>query len=506
MDRPKAGSVPHSAGHHTQRIAAVALMLGAVVAPILALSKDDDSEARFSIDGAGILESSSTNAFDRGPTQGFFESLGTNGRKCSTCHVQADAWSLAPAHARALEADDPLFTPNDGSDCPPLQASQGADSGRSSQLLQYGLIRVQISIPANAGFALESATNPAGCTIAPGSNENGGQFFLFRRPLPSTNLIFESAIMWDGRETLQPITTQDGQQGLQPLHFDLADQANSATTGHAQGAPIAGSPAQADIVSFESGLYTAQRLQLAKSSSGVALLEANGAHGGAEYLQNTVAPAFFIGVNDPLKPGFRNASFDLYTAWEPGSGGYKELSPMQKAIGRGEALFNNTRFVIHDVPGLNSTPTDPLFNPSDPLAGQDVVAGCGLCHNNPNVGNHSTSLPINIGITMASPSNNDGSPNTSLDIANLPVYTLRNSVTGTRVQVTDPGKAMISGKWTDIGKTKGPMLRGLAGRAPYFHNGSAKDLATVVQFYNSRFNIGLTSEQVADMVAFLSAL
>ncbi|HME69976.1 MAG TPA: hypothetical protein VKM54_08920 [Myxococcota bacterium] len=34
--------------------------------------------------------------------------------------------------------------------------------------------------------------------------------------------------------------------------------------------------------------------------------------------------------------------------------------------------------------------------------------------------------------------------------------------------MTDPGKAMLSGKWTDIGKTKGPMLRGLAGRAPYF--------------------------------------
>ena len=37
--------------------------------------------------------------------------------------------------------------------------------------------------------------------------------------------------------------------------------------------------------------------------------------------------------------------------------------------------------------------------------------------------------------------------------------------------LADPGKAMLSSKWTDIGKTKGPMLRGLAARAPYFHNG-----------------------------------
>jgi cytochrome c peroxidase len=50
------------------------------------------------------------------------------------------------------------------------------------------------------------------------------------------------------------------------------------------------------------------------------------------------------------------------------------------------------------------------------------------------------------------------------------------------------------------------MLRGLAGRAPYLHNGSAKDLTTVVNFYNQRFNIGFTPQQVSDLVAFLSAL
>jgi hypothetical protein len=185
---------------------------------------------------------------------------------------------------------------------------------------------------------------------------------------------------------------------------------------------------------------------------------------------------------------------------------YASLHPSQQAIGRGEALFNNTTFVIHDVAGLNSVPSDPLYNPKDPLAGQGINGGCAICHNNPNVGNHSTSLPINIGITMAQLTNNDGSPNNLLDIANLPIYTLRNSATGVSVNVTDPGKVMLSGKWTDIGKTKGPMLRGLAGRAPYFHNGSAKALTTVVNFYNQRFAIGLTSEQVSDLVAFLNAL
>ena len=151
-------------------------------------------------------------------------------------------------------------------------------------------------------------------------------------------------------------------------------------------------------------------------------------------------------------------------------------------------------------------PEDPLYNPDDPLAGQDISGGCGVCHNNPNVGNHSSSLPINIGVALAQPTNNDGSANNVLDIKHLPVYTLQNLATGVTIAVTDPGKAMISGRWTDIGKTKGPMLRGLAGRPPYFHNGSAKDLATVVKFYDTRFNIGLTPQQVRDLVAFLNAL
>ena len=53
---------------------------------------------------------------------------------------------------------------------------------------------------------------------------------------------------------------------------------------------------------------------------------------------------------------------------------------------------------------------------------------------------------------------------------------------------------------------KGPILRGLAGRAPYFHNGSAAALLDAVNFYDIRFGLGLTSQQRADLVAFLGAL
>jgi cytochrome c peroxidase len=73
------------------------------------------------------------------------------------------------------------------------------------------------------------------------------------------------------------------------------------------------------------------------------------------------------------------------------------------------------------------------------------------------------------------------------------------------VNTTDPGGAMITGNFADVGKFKGPILRGLAARAPYFHNGS-ESLTDVLDFYESRFNIGFTLQERLDLVAFLNSL
>ena len=40
----------------------------------------------------------------------------------------------------------------------------------------------------------------------------------------------------------------------------------------------------------------------------------------------------------------------------------------------------------------------------------------------------------------------------------------------------------------------------------YFHNGFAKNLNEVVDFYNTRFNIKLTYREKSDLVAFLGSL
>lgn len=65
---------------------------------------------------------------------------------------------------------------------------------------------------------------------------------------------------------------------------------------------------------------------------------------------------------------------------------------------------------------------------------------------------------------------------------------------------------MITGLWKDVGRLKGPVLRGLPSRAPYFHNGSADSLADVIDFYDKRFNIGFTPQEREDLIAFPNAL
>ena len=77
---------------------------------------------------------------------------------------------------------------------------------------------------------------------------------------------------------------------------------------------------------------------------------------------------------------------------------------------------------------------------------------------------------------------------------------------GTATVSTDPGRAMVTGKCADIGKFRVPGLRGLAARAPYFHSGTANTLMDVINFYDTRFNLTITDDQKADLVAFMNTL
>jgi cytochrome c peroxidase len=228
-------------------------------------------------------------------------------------------------------------------------------------------------------------------------------------------------------------------------------------------------------------------------------LAANGATGGPVTLAQQLA-SFFIGVNDPLGLNpfgtpFSPVIFTEYGAWANLAGIGQPIAA-RSAIARGEQVFNSVPINITGVGGLN----DALNLPSIP-------GFCGTCHDTPNSGNHSVKAPLNIGVANAG-----ALAPPVLDISGLPVFTVlctspdAGSLFGQTFQVTDIGRAMISGKCADIGKVKGPILRGLAARAPYFHNGSAASLQDVIEFYDQRFSIGLTVQQKSDLVAFLNAL
>jgi len=180
------------------------------------------------------------------PTGPFFHSFGTNDRSCGTCHQPSDAWTVTPAHIQARFNDtkglDPIFRTNDGATSPLADVQTvGARRAAYSMLLSKGLIRVGIGMPANAEFELIDVDDPYGYASAT-------ELSLFRRPLPATNLGFLSAVMWDGRETFSG----------QTMHFDLSDQANAATLGHAAASTPLTDAERESIVQFELGLFTAQ--------------------------------------------------------------------------------------------------------------------------------------------------------------------------------------------------------------------------------------------------------
>jgi hypothetical protein len=402
----------------------------------------------------------------------------------------------------------------DGATCPTADVSTvNKRRAAYSLLLSRGLIRIGINVPANADYVVAGVNNPYGCNATDAIS-------MYRRPLPSTNLPFLSAVMFDGRESSAATGTTKIVFNNYPtsLMSDLAHQSVDATTVHAQGDGTHPTAAeQQQIVDFETHLFTAQ---LFDSRAG--LLNVGGAKGGPGLL--TTQP-FFITINSsvhPLVPAFEQPGglvtpgdglftsniFNLYGAWAQSSAENDDgFAEARQSIARGEQLFNTLQIPISGVAGIND----------DVSAGGLVVGGiptfqgtCGTCHDTPNVGDHSFPTPLNIGTgdpDPATPFVNLG----GLDVSYLPLITVcKNDGTGLPTSncktTTDLGQALIDGKFDHVGKIKGPILRGLAGRAPYFHNGSAATLLDAVNFYDTRFTLHLTEQEKADLVAFLKTL
>jgi hypothetical protein len=433
----------------------------------------------------------------------FFQDLGSNGRRCVSCHVPTVGWTITPHHLQTVfnatdggKFEDGLglsavFRTVDGSNSPNADVSTLAKRRQAySQLLTKGLIRIGLPIPANAEFELIAVDDPYHFASA-------RELSLFRRPLPTTDLRFLSTVMFDGRETVPGAT----------IASDLANQSNTATMTHAQGKTPLTQAQRESIVNFETALATAQIFDRAAKD-----LHAAGAKGGPDEIFKQL---FYIGINDNFGDArtaapFNPVVFTIFDKWVNigNNRGYghghdrdddrddhdrddffrdSATNAARRSVARGQALFNTHPITISGVSGIND---EAAFG--NPVS---IVGTCTTCHDTPNSGNHSVVAPLNIGLVDASRRTPD-----------MPLYTLRNKTTGAIVKVTDPGRALIDGKWNHIGRFKGPILRDLAPRAPYFHNGFAKDFDAVIDFYEDRFHIGFTKQERQDIIAFLRSL
>jgi mono/diheme cytochrome c family protein len=222
----------------------------------------------------------------------------------------------------------------------------------------------------------------------------------------------------------------------------LVNQATRNVTGAQQGQPA--TPAVInDIVSFETSLSTAQLF-----SFRAGLLSAGGARGGPEELSRMTKAL---------------GRFDLFDSW------INAPVESRAQIARGQQLFNNTN--------------------------RGNGRSCSGCHNSANNGTSFNDLLFDTHTASAEARTPD-----------LPLYTIRNRVTGEQRQLTDTGLGNVTGLWTDLGRFKTPTLRGLSARAPYFHNGIAASIEDTVRHYERLLNFVFTDQERQDLVAFLQAL
>ena len=223
----------------------------------------------------------------------------------------------------------------------------------------------------------------------------------------------------------------------------FAQADNNIVSGQA-GSPPTAATVQG-IVDYELSISFAQT-----KVPGAGDLDKHGAKGGPKHLSNQA---------------FVSGRFNLFDGWK------NDKNKHRASIARGQEIFNNKKR-------------------------PDGRGSCLGCHDSQNNGSNVAGTVFDIGASDERWANIDG----------LPVYKVVNTTTGETIKTTDPGKANRTGKWSDMNKFKVPSLRGLTARAPFFHNGIAKDLKDVVTFYEKSLGFNYTKQEEEDLVNFLNAL
>jgi hypothetical protein len=194
-----------------------------------------------------------------------------------------------------------------------------------------------------------------------------------------------------------------------------------------------------------------------------------------------------------LGDNVENPVFGHFDTWKGDSVSADAQAKFRASVARGSDVFFRRPIWIRDATYINSI---GLGNP--------VKRTCSTCHNAQLTGT------------------DDGPGWMDLGTANLPwaeksddlplfklvcrAKAVPHAYLGRVIYTHDPGRALITGSCADIGALTMQQFRGLAARAPYFSNGSAKDLAAVVDFYDRRFEAQYTEQEKEDLANFLSVL
>lgn len=429
------------------------------------------------------------------PTQehAFFTPLEPDGRACVTCHQPADGMALSAQTARRrwdeTDGKDPLFSSSDGSNCPTLPKGVRASH---SLLLDHGLIRIQRPWPPKASdgtaikpdFTLEVVRDPWGCESGPFYGLKAGNISVYRRPRPVANLKYATAagFSYDPKDGMALRRNAHGGWISGNLMADgrsdtLDDQMREAGATHLRLTSAMTAEQRAQIADFEARVFTAQQT----SRTGGAL-DSGGATGGPQALKDGEGGRLgSIGV----------LVWSEFAAWDAASDGTQEQNAWRQSVARGAKLFRERTFLIDNSTGIH---TPPGF-------GNPVRNSCVFCHNMSQTGMDVAPGQVDIGTTTEPYA--DAAPH-------LPLFRITCQTShrhyGRVIYTTDPGFALTTGRCADVGRITVQNMRGMAGRAPYFANGSAKDAAAVIDYYDRRYRIGYTAQERQDLINLLNAL
>ena len=442
----------------------------------------------------------------------FFEPIGANGRACVTCHQPADAMSLSAETARArwsaTDGQDPLFAAIDGSNCPSLPQGERASH---SLLLDKGLFRIARPWPPKAAdgttvvpeFTLEVVSDPTGCNLDPeyGMFSDAPAISVFRRPRPVANMKYlltlpngvtpHEYFMYNDKSLL-PKDPETGEFVSVQLMADgrlltLRSQAGDAGATHLGMLAKLTDEELGKIESFARSIYVAQGF-----SNGAGELSGAGTPPGLGPQAMRDGPPGELG-NNPVNRVF--GAFGMWLGGEDTAMGEEQRrqAEFQNSVARGANVFFDKRFIIKDVGVYN-----------DKGLGNPFIRSCASgCHNTVLAGMDLAPGFMDLGLNNWPWNRRDDLP---LFKAVCRDDAAPQSFLGREIYTHDPGRALVTGKCSDIGASMTQQMRGLAARAPYFMAGSANSLREMVDFYDRRFNIRYTEQEKQDLVNFMSVL